>query len=550
MISIRYHLYLSSWEKYMGYKLAIDFGTTNSVIACWNDEKDDAEVIAIPPITDMTVSERPPIVPSLIYVDDAKAGKFTIGQTVREQNKDGQKDNRLFRNFKRGIVATPAPEPREIDGQLFADRNAGAAFVKQVIESLPHADKEIEQLVLTAPVAAFEGYLSWLNQVIDDIAPEKIRVVDESTAAALGYAVTEPGAVVLVFDFGGGTLDLSLVQLPEHQRKTGGFLKSLLGNREAAAKNAARVIAKAGRIIGGSDIDQWLLQEVLKKTGVSSTDLGSNYAPLLTECERAKIELSNEESVEIKFEAAGKPYNFKYSREELEKLLEENEFYTALRRVVDKVMHVARQRGIFKEDIKYVLMVGGTSLMPSVQKTLAQYFTDMAVRADKPFTAVAEGALQLAAGYGLEDYLVHSYGLRYLDDDNQHAWDEIIPMGSGYPITKPIEVMLSAAHDDQESIEIVIGEIETDAVSMIEVKYEDGQAVFVADTKEHEQRIMPMNEADALKMLAKLEPKGQPGEARIKAYFTVDERRQLRMTIFDMLKNKVLLENVAVVTLQ
>lgn len=534
----------------MGHKIAIDFGTTNSVVARWNEEKDDADVLAVAPICDTTVEDRPPVVPSLIYVDDAKAGKFTIGQAVREQGKNRQSDNRLFRNFKRGIVATPAPEPRDIDDLKFADRDAGANFVKQVLASLPHDDKDIDQLVLTAPVAAFEGYLAWLNQVIDEIAPDKIRVVDESTAAALGYAVTEPGAVVLVFDFGGGTLDLSLVQLPEHQRKTGGFLKNLIGGQSNAAKNAARVIAKAGRIIGGSDIDQWLLQYVLEKTGVSVNDLGSSYAPALTECERAKIELSSEEAVEISFEASGKTHNLTITREELENLLEENEFFTALRRVVDKVMHVARQRGIFKEDIKYVLMVGGTSLMPSVQRTLGQYFTDMAVRADKPFTAVAEGALQLAAGYGLEDYLVHSYGLRYLEDDDSHSWDEIIAMGSNYPISKSIEVILSAAHDDQESIEFIIGEIDTDAVSMIEVKYEDGQAVFVADAGASEQRIIPMNEATAIGMLAQLDPPGQVGEARIKVDFTVDDRRQLRMTVFDMMKNKVLLENQVVVTLQ
>ena len=535
----------------MGQKLAIDFGTTNSVIARWDVDKDDAEVLAVKPIADDYIDERPPVVPSLIYVDSATEQTFTIGQVVREQGKHGQKDNRLFRNFKRGIVATPAPAPREIDGVKFADRDAGAHFVKQVIQALPYTDDEIEQLVLTAPVAAFEGYLAWLNQVIDEVAPDKIRVVDESTAAALGYAVTEPGAVVLVFDFGGGTLDLSLVQLPEHKRKTGGFLRNLVGNSEAASKKAARVIAKAGRVIGGSDIDQWLLQTILERENLTTKDLGSGYAPLLTECERAKIELSTEERTTIKFDANGQAHSVTLTRADLENLLEANDFYTALRRVVDKVMHVARQRGIFKEDIKYVLMVGGTSLMPSVQHTLGQYFTDMAVRADKPFTAVAEGALQLAAGYGLEDYLVHSYGLRYMDLDREaHEWDEIIPMGSAYPIEKPIEVLLAAAHDNQEAIEFIIGEIDTDAVSMIEVKYEDGQAVFVADAGNSEQRINPMNEIEALRMLAPLDPPGQAGDPRLKVNFTVDDRRRLRMTVFDLLKNKLLLEDVAVVTLQ
>jgi molecular chaperone DnaK (HSP70) len=534
----------------MTYKLAIDFGTTNSVVAQWNSDSDSADVLEVSPISDLRVEDRPPLVPSLLYVDDATSGQFTTGQAVRAGKKHIQKDNRLFRNFKRGIVATPAPDPRSIDGVDFADRDAGGAFIKEVLSALPHDGDEIQQLVLTAPVAAFEGYLAWLNEIIDDIAPDKIRVVDESTAAALGYAVTEPGAVVLVFDFGGGTLDLSLVQLPEHQKHTGGFLRNLLSS-DNSNKKSARVIAKAGRVIGGSDIDQWLLAHVLQQTDLTPADLGSSYAPLLTECELAKIALSTAEHITIDFDVDDTAYSVSLSRDELEAILEENGFYSALRRVVDKVMYVARQRGIFREDIHYVLMVGGTSLMPSVQRTLGDYFTDMAVRADKPFTAVAEGALQLAAGYGLEDYLVHSYGLRYFDEDNEtHAWDEIISMGSAYPIEKPIEVLLSAAHDNQESIEFVIGEIDTDSVSMIEVEYEDGQAVFVADASESEQKIIPMNEKDALRMLAKLDPPGQPGEARVKVDFTVDERRRLRMTVFDMMTNTLLLEDVAVVTLQ
>jgi molecular chaperone DnaK (HSP70) len=535
----------------MGHQIAIDFGTTNSVVARWSPETQSAEIVNIPTVSDGGLADRPPLVPSLLYVHDANAQKFTIGQRVRADNLDAQQDNRLFRNFKRGIVATPAPEPRTIDGRDFADRDAGSNFVKQVLASLPYKDSEIDSLVLTAPVAAFEGYLSWLNEVIDQIAPDKIRVVDESTAAALGYNVTQPGAVVLVFDFGGGTLDLSLVQLPEHQQQTGGFLRKLVSSNTNAAKSAARVIAKAGRVIGGSDIDQWLLAHVLKRTNLTTKDLGSAYSPLLTKCEQAKILLSAQETVAIQFEANGKTHDLSITRAELETLLEENEFYTALRHVVDKVMHVAHRRGIFKEDIHYVLMVGGTSLMPSVQRTLGQYFTDMAIRADKPFTAVAEGALQFAAGQGLEDYLVHSYGLRHLDPDTgEHGWDEIISMGSSYPIKTPVEVVLAAAHADQKEVEFVIGEIDTDAVAMIEVKYEDGQAVFVADVKGSEQKIIPVNEADALKTLATLTPPGKPGEERLKVLFTVDERRRLRMTVVDAKTSTILLTDVAVATLQ
>ncbi len=533
----------------MGHKFAIDFGTTNTVVAHWSDDSKAAEIISLPGISASTEDDRPSLIPSLLYVNDGKAGKVTLGQAVRDEKLDLQKDNRLFRNFKRGIVVSPSPDPRTIDAQEWADRDAGRSFLRQVIDLFPCEESEIEQLVLTAPVASFEGYLSWLNSVIDEIAPDKIRVVDESTAAALGYTVNKPGAVVLVFDFGGGTLDLSLVQLPESREKTGGILQRILkGN---TSQHSAKVIAKAGRIIGGSDIDQWMLAEVLKRTKVSTKDLGNDYATLLTRCEQAKIALSTAESADITFEATGKSHTVTITREELEALLEENGFYTALRRVVDKVMHVAHQRGIFKEDIHNVLMVGGTSLMPSVQRTLGQYFTQMAVQAHKPFTAVAEGALQVAAGFGLEDYLVHSYGIRYLDPKTgEHEFDEIVPMGSQYPSEQPIEVILGAAHPDQKEIEFVIGEIDTDSVSMIEVQYENGQAVFVAQANSNGQQIVPLNEAKALNMLANLVPPGKQGQDRLKAEFMIDDRRQLRLTVTDLHSNKVLMTNVAVVTLR
>ncbi|TVR19943.1 MAG: Hsp70 family protein [Anaerolineaceae bacterium] len=534
----------------MGHKIAIDFGTTNSVFARWLPDTESAEIIHIPDLSEITEDGLPSSVPSLVYVRDGGAPDVLVGQPVREGGYDARQDNRLFRNFKRGIVATPAPEPRPIDGVKWADRQAGEHFIKHLIGAMPYQDADIDQLVLTAPVASFEGYLAWLNNVIDEVSLDKIRVVDESTAAALGYAVTKPGAVVLVFDFGGGTLDLSLVQLPENRDKAGGFLKRLVGG-DKANQHTARVIAKAGRIIGGSDVDQWLLADVLARAGLTPQTLGADYTAALTACERAKIALSREESTAVRFTAGGAPVEIIVTREELEALLEANGFFTALRRVVDKVMHVARQRGIFKEDIHYVLLVGGTSLMPSVQRTLGQYFTDMAVRSDKPFTAVAEGALQVAAGYGLEDYLIHSYGLRHLNPDTgQHDYDEIIPMGSRYPIDSPVEVLMGASRADQTEIEFVIGEIDTDSIAMVEVKYEDGQAVFVAQAADNAQQIVALNEAEAVAALARLDPPAQPGQDRIRAAFTVDDRRRLCVTVTDMQTNKTLLDHVALATLR
>ncbi len=534
-------------------KIAIDFGTTNTVIASWEKANNlvgsIAGLVTIPQFSIPAENDRPPLIPSLLYIQDGRIPHIYTGQEVAANDLIGRRDNRLFRNFKRGIIGAVSTQARQIDDTPWSDRDAGRAYIRQLLQNLPTDTDNLEQLILTAPVAAFESYLSWLNEAMDGLGADKVQIVDESTAAALGYAVTEPKAVVLVFDFGGGTLDLSLVQLPDSKEKTGGFLRRLL--RSNSRQHMARVIAKAGQTIGGSDIDQWLLAWVLERHGLNTADLGPDYPNLLAQCEQAKITLSTELSTDIHFNFSGIALSQTITQNDLETLLEENGFFAALRRVVDKVMQQARRQGIFKEDIHYVLMVGGTSLMPSVQQLLGHYFTDMAVRSDKPFTAVAEGALQLAAGYGLDDFLLHSYGLRHLDPENgRHQYDEIIPAGSSYPSQKPVEILLGAAHPDQSHIEFIIGEISSDDVSLVEVTYEDGQAVFVAQTGQEGLNVVPLNPNGAEQLLAHLSPPGQPGTKRLKAAFQVDQERQLLVTVTDLKTNKTLLKKAPVTTLR
>jgi hypothetical protein len=165
----------------------------------------------------------------------------------------------------------------------------------------------------------------------------------------------------------------------------------------------------------------------------------------------------------------------------------------------------------------------------------------------KPFTAVAEGALQVAAGSGLDDYLVHSYGLRHLDvESNAHEYDEIISMGSRYPTEKPVEVTLCAAHDQQTELEFILGEIDTDAVSMVELKYENGEEVFVAKADRAAQHIEPLNEA----IVVPLSPPGKIGEERIKALFHIDDRRQLLLSVIDLKTKVELLHDHIIYTLR
>jgi molecular chaperone DnaK (HSP70) len=195
----------------------------------------------------------------------------------------------------------------------------------------------------------------------------------------------------------------------------------------------------------------------------------------------------------------------------------------------------------------------GSPLIPSLvylhDGQQAKTTVGQAVRADRPFTAVVEGALKMALGYGVQDYLAHGYGIRHLDPHTgMHRYDEIIPMGSTYPTHKPVEVSLGAAHSDQQEIELVVGEIDTEAVSLVEVVYENGQAVFVAQAGESATQVTPLNlDSPAL---AALKPAGQPDEERIRAEFRINERRQLLVTVTDLQTRKKLLRDQVLTTLR
>ena len=545
----------------MPHKLAIDFGTTNSVVARWDETAQHGQSLELPGLSAASGSGIS-LIPSLLYVRDGRNDDVLIGQQVRELGLEREPGNRLFRNFKRSIGTQGLFESRLIDGVPWTDEQAGQRFLRRLLDSLPYPTDEIEQLVITVPVAAFEGYSAWLNRAIQGLP---VRILDESSAAALGYAVAEPGAIVLVIDFGGGTLDLSLVRLPENRAKMGKVLFSSVDAQASGEK--AQVIAKAGVSLGGSDIDQWILSEMLRRENLSPETLGADYAGLLSLCERAKIDLSNAERTKIEYAQIRQTL----TRPELEVLMEQNGLFTALKQALEKVLGLAHQKGVYREDIRHVLLVGGTALIPSIQQTLDAFFraitnrqrkaiTQMptwpaatwtventSVRVDKPFTAVAEGALLVSAGFGLDDQLAHGYGLRYLDADGQPQFDEIIPMGSHYPLEKPVSLLLGASRAGQDTVEFVIGQINTDAVDSVEVQYEGGQAVFVSQAGANAHKIVPLNAGAPLTVT--LNPPGEPGQERLRADFQVDAARRLHLTVTDLKTHKKLLDSALIVTL-
>jgi len=529
---------------------AIDFGTSNTVITRWNSATQQPETVSLPGIS-LQLSQNPPLIPSLLYVEEASQGKVVVGQAVRDKGLDRTSDPRFFRSFKRGIGADIQGFLPELDGKIVRFEQVGEWFLKQIIEQLePSQESAIESLILTVPVDSFEAYRHWLSGVCQSLPVAQVRMLDEPTAAALGYGIAD-GDTLLVIDFGGGTLDLSLVQLNQDAqagKKPMGFIlkwgEKLLGESERQKAKIARVLAKAGQNLGGSDIDNWLMDYFAETQGLTRSPLTTRLA------ERLKIQLSEKKSAtEVYFnDETFESYEIKLDRNTFETILQEHQFFDILDDRMAQVLQQGRRAGIEVSDIDAVLLVGGTVQIPAVQTWVNQYFDSSKIRCEKPFEAIAQGALQLSQGIEIQDFLYHSYGIRYWDRRNNcHNWHSIIKAGQAYPMSDPIELFLGASVENQPSIELIVGELgaQTGATEV----YFDGDRLITRQLSGGQTAVQPLNDREGARNIAQLAPPGNPGRDRIKIQFWVDAQRSLRITVEDLLTNQTLLQNQLVAQL-
>ncbi|EDX83785.1 DnaK family protein [Synechococcus sp. PCC 7335] len=534
---------------------AIDFGTTNTVIARWNAENQSPETMVLPGLS-IQQQGNPPLVPSLLYIAQAAMAleevKLIAGKAVRDRGLDLSSDPRFFRNFKRGIGTPVQGFIPEIDGYILSFETIGSWFLRSVIESLRQQDPSFDSVIFTVPVDSFESYRNWLGSVCQSLEIDQVRLIDEPTAAALGYQISPAQRTLLVIDFGGGTLDLSLIQPTfSNEKPTGFFLK--WGNQSRSpqpanqtAPKTVRVLAKAGENLGGADIDRWLAEHFANTQSLPLTPL------TLRLVEKLKIALSSSQTAEEAYfdEETLESYELSLTCDRLEDILSKKGFFERLDTRLDQVFQQAQRQNLSADDVDAVLLVGGSAQIPAVQSWAAGHFGVEKIKGDRPFEAVAQGALRLQT-IELEDFLHHSYGIRYWDRrQNTHSWHPIIQRGQPYPTTEPIEFFLGASSEKQPSIELILGELGDSAPLRTEVYFEGNQLVTRQTTVEGKTpEVQALNDTGSGRKIAELTPPGFPGSDRIRVLFNVDTERFLRMTVEDLLTSETLLDDQVVVQL-
>jgi molecular chaperone DnaK (HSP70) len=303
------------------------------------------------------------------------------------------------------------------------------------------------------------------------------------------------------------------------------------------------VLAKAGQNLGGTDIDRWLLEHFQQTLALPSTPLTQRLV------ERLKVQLSSQpQASEVLFdETTFDSYDLSLDRDRFTAILQQHQFFERLDDSLKQVLQQARRQGVDRREIDAVLLVGGTTQMPAVQQWIAQYFEPTKIRCEKPFEAIAQGALHLAQGIEVRDFLYHSYGVRYWDRrQNCHNWHPIIHAGQPYPMPEPLELVLGASVDNQPNIELILGELGA-STGGTEV-YFDGDRLLTRHLSEGQLSVQPLNNHEG-SCIAPLNPPGFPGSDRIKVQFRVDDQRLLRISIEDLFLNQVLITDQVVAQL-
>jgi molecular chaperone DnaK (HSP70) len=516
--------------------VAIDFGTSNTLV-CVLDP-----VTQAPRTLDLKGMARQfgntAVVPTVAFL--GTDGDLVIGEPVRQQRLGFGAPDRYFHAFKRDLVADYQPPARQIDGQSYSPERIAELFLagvwQQVLQQV-----EPTQVILTVPVGAFERYLDWFRTVAQKLNLPQVQLVDESTAAALGYAIGRPGARVLVVDFGGGTLDLSLVRM---------------NAPSPASVLRAEVLAKSDGYVGGVDVDIWIVEDYLRRLGSSRAQIGeTGWQNLLELAERIKIRLSYTNTVKESWfdDEAFMAHDLQYSQSQLEEILETQQLLEQVRRCLDEVLAKALSKGVAKTDIEQVLMVGGSCQIPAVQNLVVSYFGRARVKLDRPFEAVAHGALALGQIRDLSDELRHSYAVRLWEPySRSYSYYPIFAKGSAYPAVRSERLTLQVATNGQREIRLDIGELAE--LNQAEVSYDPQGRMTSTQLRQQEAFRSLQSSQEAADRpqvcIARLDPPGQLGSDRIAVQFEVTADRALVATVQDLLTDRVLVDRAAIATLK
>ncbi|NLK30290.1 MAG: Hsp70 family protein, partial [Aminobacterium colombiense] len=346
----------------MSKVVGIDLGTTNSCIAVKEGDN----------ITIISNAEGARTTPSVVAF--TKDGERLVGQLAKRQtivNAD-----RTILSIKRDMGSEKTVQ---IDGKAYTPQEISAMILQKLKrDAEDYIGEPVTKAVITVPAYFTDAQRQATKDAGTIAGLEVLRIINEPTAASLAYGDSKQGeSKLLVFDLGGGTFDVSILDVGE---------------------GVCEVLATSGdNMLGGDDWDSrivgWMVAEFKKLEGIDLKNDRMALQRLREAAQKAKVELSSmpETTISLPFitanETGPKHLEMSLSRAKFEELTQD-----LMARVEGPVNRVLSDSGLSAKDLDKILLVGGSTRMPMVQKKIKDLLGKEPTKGINPDECVAAGA--------------------------------------------------------------------------------------------------------------------------------------------------------------
>lgn len=530
--------------------LAIDLGNTNTLIASRDQEGIEA-LLHLPRISqlDTQLSKSPEkpftFVPSEVFHSDdgPEIGARAWAKLAEDERPDAYR--RYGRNFKRQLLDSFVQARHGEEGHRSL-LETSTDFVRVLCHDLKQelevefGSSRVPSLILTAPVQAPSEYRSWLREVFqDNLRPEAIRLIDESTAAALFYGEEAFGSRVLIVDIGGSTSDITLADI--------GFAGD-------GTPVDARLITKTGAFVGGSIIDDLIAEKAFALQGLNppGTFNRKTYLRAIRAGEKVKKKLSFRSRALEPYEdlQAGLTINMTFRDTDLASMIADSAIATSLKDLVQDTGAEIQRRGIALNSISGAILVGGCTICPAIRTVLNEAFSALDLElSDSPteedrFAAVVFGALRSVDAPVSNDYLLHDYAVRLRAHNGNFVYQTLFRKGTVYPCLSDYALNSGRQTKEQVGIRISVGEL-----------YRQPRRIAGAGSNEPEttgplvaNEFRPLGTGGHLVVIP-VDPSAPIGDKRYRITFAIDAERQLLLTVDDTVSQRRLFDNKVIVDL-